>query len=103
MSTGHEVYPIHIWVNEERYQRLQQAGLAAMAEEVLAGLKVIRVPATSAEKDALLLRFPTAKCDTATTRSIAMLPRAAKDQIFAFVVQKRSVNILGDFLRSLES
>ena len=36
-------YPINIWVNEERFDKLQQAGLAEMCEEMLAGLKVLRV------------------------------------------------------------
>ena len=36
-----ERFPINIWVNEERYDKLQTAGLAHMCEEMLAGLKVI--------------------------------------------------------------
>ncbi|MBI4317756.1 MAG: hypothetical protein HY675_04640 [Chloroflexi bacterium] len=92
-------YPINIWINEERYEKLQQAGVAQMAEEVLAGLKAIQVPATSEQKDALLEKFPMAKCDTATTGTIELLPRDVKDRIFDLVVEKRSVDVVGDFLK----
>lgn len=97
-----EAYPINVWINEERYQKLQQAGLADLAEDVLAGLKVVRVPASPAQRDALLKRFPTAKCDTATTKTIEMLPRAVKDKIFALVVEKRDVHVLDAFLDSFQ-
>ena len=70
-----EKFPINIWVNEERYDKLQTAGLADMCEEMLAGLKVIRVYANSAQRDKILQVFPTAKFDSATTKSIELLPR----------------------------
>jgi hypothetical protein len=64
-----EKYPINLWVNEERYKKLEDAGLAGMCEEMLAGLKVIRVYANDAQKDRILKTFPTAKFDSATTKS----------------------------------
>lgn len=91
-------YPINIWVNEERYDKLLSVGLAKMCEEMLAGLKVIRVFADDAQKDKILKVFPTAKFDTATTKSIELLPKAVKDKIFDKVVEKESVDILDDFL-----
>jgi hypothetical protein len=93
-----EKYPINIWVNEDRYDRLQKVGLAAMCEEMLAGMKVIRVFADDAQKDKILKVFPTAKFDTATTKSIELLPKEVKDKIFDKVVEKESVDILDDFL-----
>lgn len=93
-----KVYPINIWINEERYEKLHKAGLASMAREVLAGLKVIQVPAIPQHRDILLARFPTAKCDTATTGTIEMLPRAVKDRLFALVVEKGRVDVVGDYL-----
>ncbi len=39
-----ETYPINLWINEERLEKLQAAGLAGMCKEVLAGLKVLAVP-----------------------------------------------------------
>ena len=35
---GEDKFPINIWVNEERYEKLRDAGLADMCEEMLAGL-----------------------------------------------------------------
>jgi hypothetical protein len=93
-----EKYPINVWVNEERYEKLQKAGLAGMCEEVLAGLKVIKVYANEKQKDEILKKYPTAKFDSATTKSIELLPRKVKDQIFDLVVTKQSVDIMDEFL-----
>ena len=91
-------YPINIWVNEERFEKLQKAGLAEMCEEMLAGLKVIRVYANDPQRDKILKVFPTAKFDSATTKSIELLPRDVKDEIFNKVVDKQNIDILDDFL-----
>lgn len=96
-----ERYPINIWINEERYDKLQRAGVANMAEEVLAGLKVIKVPTTPAQRDAILKAFPMAKCDTATTKTIELLPREVKDRIFDCIVESRSVDVAESFLKTL--
>jgi hypothetical protein len=93
-----EKYPINIWINEERFAKLDKAGLGNLCEEMLAGLKVLRVYANDAEKDKILKVFPTAKFDSATTKSIELLPKDVKDKIFDKVVEKESVNIMGDFL-----
>ena len=93
-----EKFPINIWVNEERYEKVQTAGLADMCEEMLAGLKVIRVYANSEQRDKILKVFPTAKFDSATTKSIELLPREVKDAIFAKVVEKKNIEILEEFL-----
>ena len=93
-----EKYPINIWVNEKRYEKLESAGLADMCEEMLAGMKVIRVYANDAQKDKILAVFPTAKFDSATTKSIELLPKDVKDKIFDKAVEKKSVDILDDFL-----
>ncbi|MBI4654249.1 MAG: hypothetical protein HY752_04565 [Nitrospirae bacterium] len=95
-----ETYPINLWINEERLEKLQQAGLSSMCKEVLAGLKVLAVPNTAAQRDKVLKMFPMAKFDTATTKSIELLPKAVKDKIFDLVVQKKSLNIMDDFLKS---
>jgi hypothetical protein len=93
-----EKYPINLWVNEERYDKLQKAGLADMCEEMLAGLKVIRVYADDAQKDKILKVFPTAKFDASTTKSIELLPREVKDKIFDKVIEKQNVDMMDDFL-----
>ena len=91
-------FPINIWVNEERYEKLRETGLADMCEEMLAGLKVIRVYANEAQRDKILKAFPTAKFDTATTKSIELLPKDVKDTIFDKVVERHSIDILDEFL-----
>jgi hypothetical protein len=93
MAQG-EVFPINIWINEERLAKLQQAGLADMTTEMFAGLRRLQVPANEAQKDTLLKKYPNAKYDSATTKTIELLPRDVKDQIFDLVVQKRSLDVL---------
>ncbi|MBI5026982.1 MAG: hypothetical protein HZC12_09725 [Nitrospirae bacterium] len=95
-----ETYPINIWINEERLEKLQKAGLAGMAKEMLAGLKVLPVPNTEMQKDEILKLFPMAKFDSATTKSIELLPKAIKDKIFALVVEKKSLNVMDEFIKS---
>lgn len=97
-----ETYPINLWVNEERLEKLQAAGLAGMCKEVLAGLKVVAVPNTAEQRDKILKIFPVAKFDTATTKSIENLPRKIKDQIFDLVVKKKSLDVMGDYIKSQE-
>ncbi len=93
-----EKFPVNIWINEERLEKLRQAGLGAMPEEMLAGLKVLRVYANAVERDKILKVWPTAKYDSATTKSIELLPREVKDKIFDLCVEKKSVDIMGAFL-----
>jgi len=95
-----ETYPINIWINEERLEKLQKAGLAEMAKEMLAGLKVLQIPNTAEQRDAVLKLFPMAKYDSATTKSIELLPRDVKDKIFELVVERRSLDIMGEFIKS---
>jgi hypothetical protein len=97
-----ETYPINVWINEERLEKLQAAGLAAMAKEVLAGLKVLPVPNSAEQRDEILKIFPTAKFDAATTKSIELLPKAVKDQIFDLVVKKKSLEVMGEFIASVK-
>ncbi|GAB4537850.1 MAG: hypothetical protein Fur0020_06610 [Thermodesulfovibrionia bacterium] len=95
-----ETYPINIWINEERLEKLQKAGLAGMCKEMLAGLKVLQVPNTAEQRDEILKLFPMAKYDSATTKSIELLPRAVKDKIFDLVVEKKSLNVMDEFIKS---
>ncbi len=95
-----DTFPINIWINEERYEKLQEAGLGKMAQEMLAGLKVLRVPTTAEQRDEILKKYPMAKFDSATTKSIELLPRNVKDKIFNLIVQKKTVDVIGEFLES---
>lgn len=94
-----ETYPINIWINEERFDKLQKAGLESLTVEMLAGLKVLRVPTNEKERDEVLKVFPMAKYDSATTKSIELLPKDVKDKIFDMVVEKKKVDIMSEFLK----
>jgi hypothetical protein len=96
-----ETYPINLWINEERLAKLQQAGLAGMAIEQLAGLKVLPVPNTEKQRDEILKLFPMAKFDTATTKSIEQLPKEVKEKIFDLVVARRRLDVMEEFIKSL--
>ena len=91
-------FPINIWINDERYEKLKQAGLAEASEDVLAGMRAISVLCSEAQKDELLKRYPSAKYDAATTRSIELLPRQVKDRLFELVIQLRSTRVMDAFL-----
>ena len=97
-----ETFPINIWINEERLEKLQKAGLDNLTQEMLAGLKVLRVPTNEKERDEVLKVFPMAKYDSATTKSIELLPKDVKDKIFDMVVEKKKVDIMTDFLKSVK-
>lgn len=95
-------YPINIWINEERYEELKRAGLAVMSEDVLAGMKVLKLQCTEDQKNELLRLYPEAKYDSATTGSIELLPPEVKDRMFALVVEKNSLDVIDDFLDEIK-
>ena len=90
--------PISIWINEQRYQKLSQAGLENMAEDVLAGMKVLQVFCNEEQKDALLKKYPQAKYDESTTKSIELLPAEIKDKIFEKIIKKKSLDVIQEVL-----
>jgi hypothetical protein len=89
--------PIYIWVNEERFEQLEKAGLAHHTEERLAGLKVLIVHADDEQAKRFVNEFG-AKHDTSTTGSIELLPAKIKNKIFDKVVEKQSLDVVGDVL-----
>ena len=97
-----ETYPINIWINEERFDKLQKAGLESLTVEMLAGLKVLRVPTNEAQRDEVLKVFPTAKYDSATTKSIELLPKDVKDKIFDLIVERKKIDIMEEFLKGVK-
>jgi len=92
--------PIYVWVNEERYEQLEQAGLAHHTEERLAGLKVLVVYADDEQAATMVNEFG-AKHDTSTTGSIELLPAKVKNKIFEKVVEKQSLDVVSDVLKEL--
>jgi len=96
-----ETYPISIWINEGRYKKLQEAGLSDMAKDVLAGMKVLQLRCTGQQKDEILKLYPMAKFDTATTKSIELLPAAVKNKIFDLVIKRKNLDVMEEFLKSV--
>lgn len=93
-------YPINIWINEERYNRLNKAGLANMAQDMLAGMKVLRLCCSEEQKNRILELFPMAKYDASTTKSIELLPVRTKDNMLELVIEKERLDIIDEFLKS---
>ncbi len=97
-----ETFPINIWINEERFNALQNAGLGKLLKEELAGMKVLVIPCNAAERDKILKLFPMAKYDAATTKSIELLPKAVKDQIYTLAVKRKTLNVIDEFIKQVE-
>jgi hypothetical protein len=97
-----ETFPINIWINEERFDALQDAGLGKLLKEELAGMKVLIVPCNEPQRDKVLKLFPMAKYDAATTKSIELLPKKVKDKIYDMVVKKKTLNVMDEFIKAVE-
>ena len=69
-----------------------------MRQEMYAGLSVVKVYASGIQKDRILQIFPSAKFDSATTKSIELLPRDVKDDILGKVIERQHTDILEEFL-----
>lgn len=97
-----ETFPINIWINEERFKALQQAGLAGLLKEELAGMKVMIVPCNAGQRDKILKLFPMAKYDAATTKSIELLPKQVKDKIYQLAVKRKTLSVMDEFIKEVE-
>jgi len=94
-------YPINIWINEERFEKLKKAGIEKFTQEVLAGMKVLKVECSEEQKNRILILFPGAKFDSATIHSIELIPPKAKDRLFNLILNMRSLNVVEEFLASM--
>ena len=93
--------PVNIWINDERYEKLQKADLTNMTEDVLAGMKVLKLQCTEEQKDEILKLYPMAKFDTATTKSIELLPAEVKNKMFDLIIKEKSLDVVEEFLKSV--
>ncbi|GJO08090.1 DUF6955 family protein [Mycobacterium marinum] len=91
---------INVWINDERLAALEQAGMAQLAEEAFASMKLLAISTTEEQKDLILQRYGSAKYDSATTRSIELLPKQAKDKLLNLSITMRSTgsDVTGRFL-----
>jgi hypothetical protein len=93
-----EIYSINIWINEERDQQLRDAGLANLAKDALVGMKVLQLNCTEKQKNKILKLYPMAKFDSATTKSIELLPAEVKNKMFDLIIKRKNINIIDEFL-----
>ncbi len=94
-----QTYPINIWINEERYEKLQKVGLGGMTRDVLAGMRVLQIQCDEQQKDKLLSLYPMAKFDSATTKSIELLPADVKNRMFELVIKNKALDVISEFLK----
>jgi len=94
---------INIWINEERNEKLVNAGLAHLTKDALAGMKILQLYCTKEQKDKILKLYPQAKFDSATTKTIELLPPKAKNKMFDLVIKKKTVEVIDEFLNNIEN
>ncbi len=94
-----EMCSINLWINEERYNMLNEVGLSRLTKDVLAGMKLLPLRCTQEQKGRILELYPDAKFDSATTNSIELLPADAKDKLFNLTIKKGSLDIIDEFLK----
>ena len=90
---------INIWINEERNEKLANAGLAHLTKDALAGMKILRLYCTKKQKNEILKLYPMAKYDSATTKSIELLPPEVKNKILNLIIKNKNLNVLDEFLK----
>jgi hypothetical protein len=93
---------INIWINEERNEKLVDAGLAHLTKDALAGMKILQLNCTEEQKDKILKLYPMAKFDTATTKSIELIPAEVKEDLFNLIIKRKSLDIIKEFLKSIK-
>ncbi len=100
MSKNASSIKINVWINDERLEALEKAGMSQLAEEAFAGMKLLAISATEEQKDLILRRYSSAKYDSSTTRSIELLPKQAKDKLLDLSIKMHSTGpeVAGRFL-----
>ena len=90
---------INIWINEERDEKLSIAGLGDLTKDALAGMKILRLHCNKEQKNEILKLYPMAKYDSATTKSIELLPPEVKNKILNLIIKNKNLNVLDEFLK----
>ncbi|OBI17334.1 MULTISPECIES: hypothetical protein [unclassified Mycobacterium] len=100
MSGEENKIKVNVWINEERLEALAKAGMADSAKEAFAGMKLLEIYTTEEQKDVVLQRFPGAKYDSATTKSIELLPKKVKDRLLQLSIALHSTgpDVMDSFL-----
>jgi len=105
MSKTDGIIKINVWINDERLAALEKAGMGQLAQEAFAGMKVLPIQTTEQQKDALLQRYSGSKYDSATTKSIELLPKRVKDKLLELAVTMHSTgpDVTSRFLEEAQS
>lgn len=105
MSSDKKTIKVNVWINEERLEALASAGMANLANEAFAGMKLLEIYTTEDQKNVILQRFPGSKYDSATTQSIELLPKQAKDRLLELSIKLQSTgpDVVGHFLEETRS
>lgn len=100
MNGSEKRIKVNVWINEERLEALANAGMADLATEAFAGMKLLEISTTEEQKNLILQRYPSAKYDSSTTRSIELLPKQAKDRLLELSITMHSTgpDVMGRFL-----
>jgi len=97
-----KMYPINIWINEERNEKLCQVDMDSLTKDVLAGMKVLQLQCTEKQKNKILKLYPMVKFDSSTTKSIELLPAEVKEDLFNLIIKRESLDIIKEFLKSIK-
>lgn len=105
MSSAEKKIKVNVWINEERLDALANAGMADSAKDAFAGMKLLEIYATEEQKNVVLERFPGAKYDSATTKSIELLPKKVKDRLLELSIAMHSTgpDVVDRFLQEAQS
>lgn len=105
MSSAEKMIKVNVWINEERLEALANAGMADLANEAFAGMKLLEIYTTEEQKNTVLQRYPGSKYDSATTRSIELLPKTAKDRLLELSIAMHSTgpDVMGRFLEETQA
>lgn len=90
MSGGKKTIKVNVWINEERLEALAKAGMADSAKEAFAGMRLLEIHTTEEQKNIVLQRYPGSKYDSATTKSIELLPKKVKDRLLELSIALHS-------------
>ena len=105
MSGAGDNIKVNVWINEERLEALKKAGMEDLANEAFAGMMLLELYTTEEQKNLILQRYPSTKYDSATTRSIELLPKKAKDRLLELSIEMHSTgpDVIGRFLAEARS
>jgi len=105
MSGAGDNIKVNVWINEERLEALKKAGMEDLANEAFAGMMLLELYTTEEQKNLILQQYPSTKYDSATTRSIELLPKKAKDRLLELSIEMHSTgpDVIGRFLAEARS